>query len=227
MKSFHLCASLAILFVAATCKAEDILLQVQSVVEERTTADGKPIIVESTEVMVTPGSSFRTRIKNGDHWTVVKGKLSKPVDGKYKVEYEKLEAIDQEYSGGKIVPTITTTRTRFEDIEVEKPATIGTVWTEARWTGSRGRAHNTSTYNAKVRAELILKPVKVDYEDYPTVLIENRPAERSIGCTWFFENTIPMLGFQTETLPESVKVYPPTVDEELRIGGQALIPTRR
>ncbi|WP_459555845.1 hypothetical protein [Lacunimicrobium album] len=177
MKSFHLCACLAILFVAATCNAEEILLQVQSVVEGRATADGKPIIVDSTEVIVTPGSSFRTRIKNGDHWTVVKGKLSKPVDGKYKVEYEKLEAIDHEYSGGKIVPTVTTTRTRLEDVEVEKPATIGTVRMEAHWSGSRGRAHNTSTYNSKVRAELILKPAKANYEDFPTIPSKNDTAQ--------------------------------------------------
>lgn len=87
MKSFHLYASLVILFVAATCKAEDILLQVQSVVEGRTTADGKPIIVESTEVIVAPGSSFHTRTRHGDKWMMVQGKLSQPVDGKYYVEY--------------------------------------------------------------------------------------------------------------------------------------------
>ncbi len=232
MKSFHLCASLAILFVAVTCKAEDILMQVQSVVEGRATADGKPIIVESTEVIVTPGSSFHTRTRNGDKWMMIQGKLSQPVDGKYYVEYSHKKNVKPALDHyGVLSPVVNVTAIRTENVEMEKPMSIGLTIMPVPWKGARGRVRNSSTYDGLVRCELILKPAKREFEEWPRVLpmedlspVPVKTTEWSIGHSWFSGHKVRTIEFRSESRPRVFEISLPGSGSPFALGDRDLVP---
>ena len=232
MKSFHVYASLVIMFVAATCNAEDILLQVQSVVDGRTTADGKPIIVESTEVIVTPGSSFHTRTRSGDKWTMIQGKLSQPVDGKYYVEYSHKKTVAPALDHyGVLAPVVNVTAIQTENVELEKPLTIGPTIIPVPWKGARGRVHNSSTYDGLVRCELILKPAKVEFEEWPKVLpmedltpVPVKTTEWSIGHSWFSGYKVRTIELRSESRPRVFEVSFPGSGSPFALGDRALVP---
>jgi hypothetical protein len=149
MRTFYLLTAF-IAWSSSSVIAEDFCVQVRTIVDGKLNHDGQPILLKNTEILAIPGNSFHARLREGDTTVTVDGKLSEPVPGTYLVEFEQVRT-------NALNPNLRQVTTCRNEVELNKPTLIALSRDTARWTGARGRVHNSWTYQAATRIELVVK----------------------------------------------------------------------